>query len=183
MHAFDDMIADSRIADEPSEAEVARAEEIKKVEAKLEQEYVSKRNGVKLSKMRGKTRRLVSTIEYVADLIAKDIDKDIEQLTPFQRVNLWKDLQEYLRPKLQRKELVGEGGGPVKSQHTVVLKPHASPALKPSVEVRETEEHVTTAVTVQEPDGTVAQNVSTIRRVPDIDDDDVQDAEVIETES
>ena len=133
--------------------------------------------------MKTKTRRLVQTIEYVADLISRDIDKDIEQLTPYQRVTLWKDLQEYLRPKLQRKEIVGEDGGPVKTQHTVVLRPHASPALpesRVSVDTIESEDSRATCVTERQQDGSISQNIATIKKVPniDVDDNEIQEIDV-----
>ena len=173
MHGFDDQIAEHHIPDTVSEQEEKR-----------QIDYKSGRNGVQLSKMQSKTRRLVNTIEYVADIISKNIDEDIAQLTPYQRVSLWKDLQEYLRPKLQRKEIVGEEGGPVKTQHTVILKPHASPALESGgsanmVETMETDTHTLTSVTQVEDDGTISHNISTIRNVPDMDEDDtVQEVDV-----
>jgi hypothetical protein len=171
MHGFDNQIADNHISDTVSEQEEKRTEKI---------DYKSPKNGAKLSRMNIKTRRLVNTIEYVADIISKDIDKDIAQLTPYQRVSLWKDLQEYLRPKLARKEIVGEDGGPVKTQHTVILKPHASPALssgEPIVETMKTDNHTLTSVTQVDENGTISHNISTIRNVPDMDED-VQEVDV-----
>lgn len=74
--------------------------------------------------------RILKQVEYVLNLLTPKIASDIALLTPLQRVSLWYDLQEYIRPKLARKEVVGDGGGPVETRRTIVLHAHSSP--KPS---------------------------------------------------
>lgn len=56
-----------------------------------------------------KTVESVKRVEYVLNLLETSIDADIKKLTPVQRVTLWNDLQEYIRPKLARTEVKHEG--------------------------------------------------------------------------
>lgn len=73
-----------------------------------------------------KSKAVVASIQYVMSLCEKHMETDIEALTPLQRVRLWADLQEYIRPKLARIEQTGEDGGPMRHNHTILLRPQAS---------------------------------------------------------
>lgn len=49
------------------------------------------------------TREIRKSIEQVLEIIQNNhLEKDIEKIKPIDRVRLWIDLQEYIRPKLQR---------------------------------------------------------------------------------
>ncbi len=61
-----------------------------------------------------KTVEVVSRIERVLTCLDETIEYDIMQLTPKDRALLWKDLQEYIRPKLARTEMKHEGEVTVK---------------------------------------------------------------------
>ena len=49
-------------------------------------------------------------VEFVLNLLEGSLDEDIAALDPKDRVKLWNDLQEYIRPKLARTELTGKDG-------------------------------------------------------------------------
>jgi len=66
-----------------------------------------------------KTQIALKSIELVMSTLDKTIINDIEDLPPVERVKMWQSLQEYLRPKLARTEISGDGGGPVK--HVFVM--------------------------------------------------------------
>lgn len=57
-----------------------------------------------------KTIESVKRIEWVLGLLENKLQADIQKLTPRARVQLWNDLQEYIRPKLARTELTGKDG-------------------------------------------------------------------------
>ena len=69
-----------------------------------------------------RTKQIIKTIHQVLTYCEKTIEKDIEDLTPLQRVTVWLNLQEYVRPKLSRVEQTGQDGGPVRHNHTIVLR-------------------------------------------------------------
>lgn len=52
-----------------------------------------------------KTEETLRRIESVMSKLEDTIEADIESLPAHERVRLWKDLQEYIRPKLQRVEM------------------------------------------------------------------------------
>lgn len=57
-----------------------------------------------------KTIESIKRVEYVLSLLEPKLKDDIKKLEPVERVKLWNDLQEYVRPKLSRTELApGEG--------------------------------------------------------------------------
>ena len=70
-----------------------------------------------------RSKVVIQSIQYVLSLCEAHMEEDIKALSPLQRVRLWADLQEYVRPKLARIEQTGDDGGPVKHNHTVVLRP------------------------------------------------------------
>ena len=51
-----------------------------------------------------KTVEAIERIEMVLALLERTLDADIEALSEKDRVHLWNDLQEYIRPKLSRTE-------------------------------------------------------------------------------
>jgi hypothetical protein len=67
-----------------------------------------------------RTEESLKRIEYVLGLLDQTIDKDIKALESKERAKMWSDLQEYIRPKLARSELVGKDGEPLAdySQYT-----------------------------------------------------------------
>ena len=69
-----------------------------------------------------RTKQIIKTIHQVLTYCEKTIEKDIEDLTPLQRVTVWLNLQEYVRPKLSRVEQTGQDGGPVRHNHTILLR-------------------------------------------------------------
>ena len=51
------------------------------------------------------TREIKERIEWVLELLDDRLEEDIEKLKAPERIKLWADLQEYMRPKLQRVNL------------------------------------------------------------------------------
>jgi len=56
-----------------------------------------------------KTQEAVKRVEWVLSLLEPTLDADIESIKPSERVQLWNDLQEYIRPKLARTVVTQEG--------------------------------------------------------------------------
>jgi hypothetical protein len=52
-----------------------------------------------------KTVQAIQRVEWVLGILEKTLEKDINTLKGYQKVQLWNDLQEYVRPKLARKDL------------------------------------------------------------------------------
>jgi len=74
-----------------------------------------------------KTIEAVRRVEYVIGLLEENLDRDIRMLESKERVNLWNTLQEYVRPKLQRTELIGKDGESLNLSPTInVLPPNGS---------------------------------------------------------
>jgi len=57
-----------------------------------------------------KTLAQIERVEFVLSLLNDTLEKDIKTLDPKERIRLWNDLQEYIRPKLARTELTGGDG-------------------------------------------------------------------------
>ncbi len=55
------------------------------------------------------TREIQERIEWVLELLDDRLEEDIDKLKAPERIKLWSDLQEFIRPKLQRVNL--EVGG------------------------------------------------------------------------
>lgn len=51
------------------------------------------------------TRETKERVEWVLELLDENVEDDIKKMKPPERVRLWADLQEYVRPKLQRMNL------------------------------------------------------------------------------
>jgi cell division protein FtsB len=54
---------------------------------------------------RKKTVEAIQRVEWAINILEKNLESDIERLQARDRVQLWNDLQEYVRPKLARKDL------------------------------------------------------------------------------
>lgn len=68
-----------------------------------------------------KTTRILNSIEWVARHIEeKYLEKDISMLTSWQRTQLYMNMQEFLRPKLQR--VVQQNVDEKPKRHTVLMK-------------------------------------------------------------
>lgn len=52
-----------------------------------------------------RTVESVKRVEWVLSILEKTLEDDIEAVNPNERVKLWNDLQEYIRPKLARTEI------------------------------------------------------------------------------
>jgi hypothetical protein len=51
------------------------------------------------------TREQKERVEWVLEVLDDNVEDDIKKMSPTERVKLWADLQEYVRPKLQRVNL------------------------------------------------------------------------------
>ena len=51
------------------------------------------------------TREIQAKVEWVLELLDETIEEDLMKMKAPERVKLWTDLQEYIRPKLQRVNL------------------------------------------------------------------------------
>ena len=51
------------------------------------------------------TREIQAKVEWVLEMLDETIEEDLQKMKPPERVKLWTDLQEYIRPKLQRVNL------------------------------------------------------------------------------
>lgn len=49
-----------------------------------------------------RTAESVERVEFVLSLLEETLEEDIAKLPPRERTAMWKDLQEYVRPKLAR---------------------------------------------------------------------------------
>lgn len=61
-----------------------------------------------------RTQEIKERIEWVLGLLEETLEQDIKKLSPQQKTLMWKDLQEYVRPKLARTEMKHEGEVTVK---------------------------------------------------------------------
>ena len=51
------------------------------------------------------TKETKQRVEWVLEMLEESLEESIEKLKPTEKVRLWADLQEYVRPKLQRMNL------------------------------------------------------------------------------
>lgn len=85
------------------------------------QKGVRQRNYLDKVEAGPKTKRVFKSIEWVAQHISeKHLEKDIDSLTPWQRVQVWANIQEFLRPKYQR--IINSDDSEKPKKHTVVIK-------------------------------------------------------------
>lgn len=131
-----------------------------------------------------RTKEVLKSIQYVMGLCEVHMEEDIKALTSLQRVRLWADLQEYVRPKLARIEQTGEDGGPLKHRHTILLRPQADDIavanratpmeieeeqqqeLIPEFTHAECGEFVTDTLTTKDEKGNIAHNIAQVRKIP-----------------
>lgn len=52
-----------------------------------------------------KSTAVKQRIEWVLDLLEESLEESIQKMRPTEKVRLWAELQEYVRPKLQRVNL------------------------------------------------------------------------------
>jgi hypothetical protein len=78
------------------------------------------KSGNPTGRKRGSKNKFSTALtERIEDVLAKldeTLLQDLEALSPARRVDAFLQLQEYVRPKLSRKEHTGEGGGPIQIQ-------------------------------------------------------------------
>ena len=51
------------------------------------------------------TREIQAKVEWVLEMLDETVEEDLKKMKPPERIKLWTDLQEYIRPKLQRVNL------------------------------------------------------------------------------
>lgn len=51
------------------------------------------------------TREIQAKVEWVLELLDETAEEDLKKMKPQERIKLWAELQEYIRPKLQRVNL------------------------------------------------------------------------------
>jgi hypothetical protein len=61
-----------------------------------------------------RTQESIERVEWVLSLLEPTLESDIAAITEIERVRLWNDLQEYVRPKLARTQVEHSGGIEVK---------------------------------------------------------------------
>lgn len=60
-----------------------------------------------------RTKEAIERVEWVLGVLEETLEADLKKLSPSQKTLMWKDLQEYVRPKLQRTTLVGDETQPI----------------------------------------------------------------------
>lgn len=70
-------------------------------------------NGRPKGAVNKRTKESIERVEWVLSLIEPKLEADIKALSERDRVMLWNDLQEYVRPKLARTTIVGDKDEPV----------------------------------------------------------------------
>ena len=68
------------------------------------------------------TTTVKERIENVLDKLDETLFDDLLAMEPSRRVELWAQLQEYIRPKLSRTALVGDAENPVRGVVTIELR-------------------------------------------------------------
>lgn len=66
-------------------------------------------SGYKPKKPNKRTKEAIERVEWVLGILEETLEQDIKKLSPQQKSLMWKDLQEYVRPKLARTEMKHEG--------------------------------------------------------------------------
>ena len=68
------------------------------------------------------TTTVKERIESVLDKLDETLFDDLLAMEPSRRVELWAQLQEYIRPKLSRTAVVGDAENPVRGVVTIELR-------------------------------------------------------------
>lgn len=66
------------------------------------------------------TREIQAKVEWVLELLDETVEEDLKKMKPPERIKLWTDLQEYIRPKLQRVNL--DVGAEDKTIHKITFE-------------------------------------------------------------
>ena len=56
-----------------------------------------------------RTKEAIERVEWVLGILEETLEADLKKLSHSQKTLMWKDLQEYVRPKLARTEMKHEG--------------------------------------------------------------------------
>lgn len=90
---------------------------------------------------KGSTNKLTSTlkeqIESVLDVLGDTLEEDLKKMKPERRVELWAQLQEYIRPKLSRTTLAGDADNPLRGVVEVEIKGTVRPPTTSEKDVSE----------------------------------------------
>ncbi len=68
-----------------------------------------------------RTVEAVQRVEWVLSLIEQHIERDVKVIEPNERMRLWNDLQEYVRPKLARTDIDLKSDGKPIRQNVIKL--------------------------------------------------------------
>jgi hypothetical protein len=74
------------------------------------------------------TTAIKERIENVLESLDETLLADLQRMEPGRRVELWAQLQEYIRPKLSRTAVVGDADNPIRGVVTIELKGAGRPA-------------------------------------------------------
>ena len=83
------------------------------------------------------TTTVKERIENVLDKLDETLFRDLMQMEPAARVELWAKLQEYIRPKLSRTSLVGPDDGPLRGVVTIEVQGMVRPPTTSEKDVSE----------------------------------------------
>ncbi len=76
-------------------------------------------------------------IENVLEKLDETLFDDLMKIEPGRRVELWAQLQEYIRPKLSRTAVVGDADNPVRGVVTIEVKGAVRPPTTSEKDVSE----------------------------------------------
>lgn len=74
----------------------------------LEKKKRKKTGGKKKGSRDKRSTGAIMRAEYILSLIEPHMEADIKTLSPAKRIDIWTQLQEYVRPKLARTETSGD---------------------------------------------------------------------------
>lgn len=68
---------------------------------------LAKRGGRRKGSPNTRTKEMFDRVEAVVNALQRNMESDLKALKPVERIKLWTELQEYIRPKLARIEQTG----------------------------------------------------------------------------
>lgn len=83
------------------------------------------------------TSEIKQRIEGVLDILDETLEEDLRKIEPGRRVELWAQLQEYIRPKLSRTTLAGDSDNPLRGVVQVEVKGNVRPPTTSEKDVSE----------------------------------------------
>jgi hypothetical protein len=83
------------------------------------------------------TSEIKQRIENVLDVLDETLEEDLRKIEPGRRVELWAQLQEYIRPKLSRTTLAGDSDNPLRGVVQVEVKGTVRPPTTSEKDVSE----------------------------------------------